>query len=523
LPLAWILVAETMRFFGTPDSQLDLRGRSPLGPAFAIAVTVLCAVALTRCGGGSSAMTPPPPGDQNVACNPGNTGSVTNPALPGLYPLSPGPAGTFFGINANGLKDPWPTTGVPLTSWRSLGASVKWADINTDSGVYDFSRLDQWLTKAKTGNTDVMFTAYATPSWDSSRGKNSVSPNACCAFEMQNGPGICDPPVDLNCDGTGTDQTFIDFLVALIQHVGPGTIKYWELWNEPNIPSEWNGEADCVNSGVAHPGNVMLARMAKDLKTTVAALDPNAKFTTPAATDGSKAGDWLGRYLSETNGGSYADINAFHGYISTGGCPSDCPVAEAVGDEIDHLNSLLPASAKGKPLFDTEGYWGTAKNPDGTRTTGITDPDQQASFVARYYLIQMWKQVAKFYWWNWDIALETAFYNSTNHLLTAPGNAYVRIVQWTDGGASKIGPCATNPSVATQWTCTITAASGPASVAIWDTSQPCNAGTCSTTNVDLQAIGLGSFNAYQDLLGNTTSISNGTVPVGLRPVLLIHH
>jgi hypothetical protein len=460
--------------------------------------------------------TPPP------VCNQGNN-DLTNGALPGAFPLSPGPSGTFFGINANGLKDPWPTTGIPVASWRSLGGGVKWADINTASGTYDFSRLDQWLSQAKLNNTDIMFTVYATPSWASSHGQNSVSPNTCCAFEMQNGPGICDPPVDLNCDGTGTNQTFIDFLTALVQHVGVGTIKYWELWNEPNVAGEWNGDQDCASSGVTHAGDVMMARMAKDLKTTIAAFDPNAKFTTPAPTDGSKAGDWLGRYLSNTNGGSYADINAFHGYINgTSGCPSACPVAEAVGDQIDHLNSLLPASSQGKPLFDTEGFWGTMKNSDGTHTTAITDPDQEQSFVARYYLIQMWKQVAKFYWWNWDIEKETAFYDSTKQLLTAPGNAYVRIVQWTDGGASKVGPCAKNASVTTQWTCSITPAGGGASVAIWDTAQTCNAGTCSTTNVNLQAIGLGSFNAYEDLLGKTTLIANGTVPVGLRPVLLIH-
>ncbi len=495
------------------------RGVSYLGPALATAITLLCAVALTQCGGGSAPQPQPTP--VTPACNANNNGTVTNPPLAGLYALSPGPSGTFFGINTNVLKDPWPTTAIPLSSWRSLGSAVKWADINTASGVYDFTRLDQWLSEAKANNTDVMFTTYATPSWASSRGQDSASPNTCCAFEMQNGPGICDAPVDLNCDGTGADAIFTDFLTALVQHVGPGTIKYWEMWNEPNIPSEWNGEVDCASSGVSHPGDVMLARMAKDLRTTVTALDPNALFTTPAATDDTKAGDWLGTYLTSTDGGTYADINAFHGYISNGACPSDCPVAEEVGNEIDHLNSLLPAASKGKPLFDTEGYWGTAKNSDGTLTTGITDPDQQASFVARYYLIQMWKQVAKFYWWSWDIDSQTAFYNSTNNLLTAAGNAYVHIVQWTDGGASKVTSCATNPSVTTQWTCTITSPTSVVSAPIWDTSQTCNAGVCTTTPVNLQSIGLSSFNAYEDLYGHTTPITNGTVPVGLQPVLLI--
>jgi hypothetical protein len=161
-------VFRLMRFLGV--------NRRPLGPALATAITVLCAIALTRCGGGSTAQTQTT--TQTAACGqtPGSE-SLTNPALPGMYALSPGPAGTFFGINANGLKDPWPGTAIPVSSWRSLGGDVKWADINTGSGTYNFTKLDQWLSEAKASNTDVLFTAYATPSWASSRGKNSASPN----------------------------------------------------------------------------------------------------------------------------------------------------------------------------------------------------------------------------------------------------------------------------------------------------------------------------------------------------------
>jgi len=482
-------------------------------------ITVLLIIGLTRCSSSSKTGTE----TQNDVCGDGGGSSATAPPLPGLYPLNPGPAGTFFGINTNDLGASWPATGIPVTSWRSHGGGVKWADINTGPGAYDFSRLDRWLSEAKTNNTDIMFTIFATPSWASSHGVNSSSPNPCCDFAKQNGPGTCDPPADLNCDGTGTNETFISFVTALVQHAGPGTIKYWELWNEPNVAREWNANADCANSGVEHPSQVMLARMAKDLKNTVIGFDPNAKFTTPAATAGSKAGDWLGLYLTSTDGGNYADINAFHGYINnSSGCPSDCPIAEAVGDQIDHLNALLPASAQGKPLFDTEGFWGDAKNPDGSRTTAITDPDQQASFVVRYYLIQMWKRVAKFYWWTWDISNQSAFYNSSSNLLTAPGNAYVRVVQWTNGGAATVGPCGTDPSVATLWTCTIHSASGAVSEAIWDTSQTCSSGTCTTTNVNLSSLNPPfSFNAYLDLSGNVTAISNQSVPVGLKPILMV--
>ena len=436
---------------------------------------------------------------------------------PAQYPdPSPGTTGSFFGINANSLADPWPATMIPVSSWRSLGASVKWADIDSN-GVYDWSRLDKWLAQAKAQKTDVLYTVYATPSWASSRGMNSASPNSGCTYQQQNGPGVCDPPSDLNCDGTGSNQAFQNFVSALIQHAGPGTIKYWELWNEPNVDAQWNGDADCAASGVQHAGNLMLARMAKDLRTIVRAADAKAMFTTPAATSATNAGNWLADYLTNTDGGNYADINAFHGYVGTGMCPSECPVAERVQFQIEHLTSLLPPAAQGKPLFDTEGAWGAPKNANGKKVNAITDADQQQSFLARYYLMQMWKGVAKFYWWNWDLANMSSFYDAGTHSLNQAGVAYTQIVRWTNGGSAKVESCSTNPSVPSQWTCIIKSPKGLESQAIWDTAQSCESGNCSTVDVTVPS----QFNAYLDLGGNANTISGQQVAVGLKPILLI--
>jgi hypothetical protein len=437
------------------------------------------------------------------------------------YPIpNPGATGMFFGMNTNILSDPWPGTMIPLGSWRSLGSQVKWADIETGPGVYDFSHLDGWLSKAKQSNADVLFTMYATPSWASSRGPNCtgigtphkgcLGPTNICAFLQQNGPGVCDPPIDLACDGTGTNQTFVDFVTALIQHVGPGTIKYWEMWNEPNNPNEWNGDADCAST--PHGGYLMLARMARDMRAIVSAADPNARFTTPPCGSPNCAASWLATYFANTDGASSADIIAFHGYITTGGCPSDCPVPENVGVQIDRLISKLPASAKGKPLFDTEGSWG---GPPGQKNVNsITDPDQQASFLARYYLVQMGKHVAKFYWWNWDISGEAAFYNASANSLNPAGNAYIQVVRWTNGGTATVGPCSATGTV---WTCSLQSPTGAEAEAIWDTSQTCNGGSCSTAQVSIPS----QFNAYLDLSGNQGQLSGSSAAVGSKPILLI--
>jgi len=484
------------------------RSNAVCGLAAAILIPVI--LVLSSCGGTSSP-------------------SITSVSYPITTPGT-GATGSFFGQDTNVVDsagDPWPGTVVPVTTWRTLGASVKWADIDTgvisgSEDTYDFTRLDRALTFVQQSGMDVIFTMYATPSWASSRGKNCTgvgSPVGClgpanmdCAFQQQNGPGICDPPIDLSCDGTGSNQIFQNFVTALIHHVGPGKIKYWEMWNEPNISTEWNGGNDCAGSGVAHAGDLMLARMARDMKVIITTVDPEAKFTTPAVSG--DAGAWIADYFNNTDGGESADIIAFHGYTSqTGGCPSDCPLAEQIADQTDQIAADLPASQLGKPLFDTEGNWGFVRDENGNLASAITDPDEQASFLARFYLIQMWKQVAKFSWYSWDYPL-TQLYDPTTGSLTEAGSAYVQIVRWTNGGTAAVGPCSANGTV---WTCTLTATNGAQAEAIWDTSQTCSSGNCTTNDVTVRS----QFNAYLDLAGNVTAVANGTAPVGLKPILLI--
>jgi hypothetical protein len=479
------------------------RGRPKLTAFLAAAALMLFLLAACGCSGISN-----------------SSSSTSHGAPANSYPNPiPGPTGSFFGIATNVATDPWPGTMIPLTSWRTLGSSVKWADINTGPGIYDFSKLDQWLTQAKSSHADVLFTTYATPSWASSRGADCTgvgtpypgclgSPNTFCAFQQQDGPGICDPPMDLACDGSGTDQTFINFISAVVQHVGPGTIKYWEMWNEPGNPAEWNGVTDCRSTPNAT--YIMLARMAKDLKATVLALDHNAQFSSPPLGDPYSAGSWLGKYFANTDAASSTDIIGFHGYINKGVCPSECPAAEQIGVAIDQMVSGLPASARSKPMFDTEGSWGGVK----TKGEAVTDPDQQASFLARYYLIQMSKGVAKLYWWNWDISTEAEFYDANTNALTPAASAYIEIVRWTNGGTAIVQPCRANGTV---WTCTLNPTDDAPAEAIWDTSQTCSGGTCSTTNQSVPS----QFNAYLDLSGNTTAISGSSVPVGFKPILVI--
>lgn len=412
--------------------------------------------------------------------------------------VNPGLPASFFGMHINELSIPWPT--VPFASYRSLNSgNILWADINTAEGKYDWSHLDPWIAKAQAGGQDILYTMFGTPSWASSRGVNSSNPDTGCSFVSVNGPGVCDAPDDLNPDGTGTDQHWKAFVTALINHVGPGTIKYWEIWNEWNISNEWNGT------------QAQMLRLAQDAQAILKAADPNSLITSPSVVNADLAAkNWLLGYF-QAGGGQYADIIAVHGYVSspTTVCPSACPVPENVAAVLDNTRAVMAtAGQEGKPLFDTEGSWGV--------TSDMSDPDRQVEFTARFYLIQLAGTTAspgfdKFYWFGWDYTNTGGFYDPNSGKITPPGVAYQQIYNWSVGAVTS--RCA--PS-GTQWACGFSRAGGYQAEAIWDTSQSCANGNCTTRNVSVDP----QYVQYRDLAGAVTPIVNNVVPMGSKPILL---
>jgi hypothetical protein len=388
---------------------------------------------------------------------------------------------SFFGIHINKLTNPWPTAlGFKFGGFRTMASQTKWNDINTAPGVYNWSRLDRWLALAEQSGQDVMFTMFYTPAWASS------SPTAGCA----NGSfpaGGCYPPNDLNSDGTGSNQHFRDFITALMAHVGPGKIHYLEIWNEPNIQSEWMGTFP------------QLVRMAQDASTIAKGVDPNIKIVAPPETgDGGNPGllmNWTAKFLA-AGGGQYVDVIALHGYVVH---PEDFLV------RLENLRSVMAAyGVTDKQIFDTEGSWGIFSN--------TYDPDQQVAFTGRSYLVHASAQVDRYYWYAWDLPNTGNFYSGQAQAVTAPGMAYLEVYRWLHGAAPS-GPCAVNGTV---WTCSYTRANGYRALAVWDAVQTCGGGSCTTATY---AVPTGLVQ-YRDLQGNLTPLSGSQVKISLKPILI---
>ena len=400
---------------------------------------------------------------------------------------------SFFGIHVNESISPWPNQyGFNFGGFRSLSSQVNWSDINTASGVYNWTKFDSWMAKAAAAGQDVLYTIYSTPAWASS------NPTDICTGYAPD-IGGCDPPNDLNSDGTGTNQHFKDYVTALMNHVGSGKIRYVEVWNEPNITTEWSGTY------------AQMIRMASDAYTIVKAADPNALVLSPPVSYDMALNNWMKPYL-QAGGGQYADIIGVHGYLSTPGvvCPNNCPVPENVGKTLDDMRALMLANGQqNKSLFDTEGAWGITAN--------VTDPDIQVAFTGRFYLIQVAGTAAsrgfdRFYWYGWDIKSGEEFRDTASSTITPTGIAYQQLYNWTIG--AMMSPCLANGTI---WTCTIKRLGGYQALAVWDTAQACSGGVCTTSTYAYDP----RYTKYYTLAGSASiPLSGGTVQIGAKVILL---
>jgi hypothetical protein len=366
--------------------------------------------------------------------------------------------------------------GAKLGGVRLMTATMKWSDLNIAPGVYDWSNFDTWMSTTQANGQNVLFTVYNTPAWASS------NPTAVCAAAT----GGCYPPLDLNADGTGTNQHFKDFVSALITHAGAGKIKYLEIWNEPNITTEWMGTY------------AQLVRMAKDAYTVAKALDPNILISSPPETGDGKNSlymNWLGNFLA-AGGGQYIDTIDFHGYAYQ--------TAEDLAVRINNLRAITTIyGQQGKPVFDTEGSWGVFSK--------MTDPDQQAAFLGRQYLLQIASQINRFYFFGWDYGNTGDLYNTSSGKLTLAGIAYQQIYQWMQG-ATPTAPCKASGTV---WTCNFTRPNGYQAMAVWNSSQTCLNTLCTTLQFTVPI----GYIQYRDLSGTLKTVTGSQIPLGLKPIL----
>ena len=405
------------------------------------------------------------------------------PAFGASGPPSKSIPPTYFGLHAQKVvvpprlqmpPAPWPT--IPFASFR-LWSIPDWFQINGMPGQqYNWKAIDLFLDLAEEHKVNVLYTMGHTPRWASSDPDDRGCPPAYS-------PGGCDPPKDLNSDGSGSNQAFRDFVTALAKHA-KGRIQNYEGWNEPE-GNQWRGSQQ------------QLVRMAKDMNSIVKEIDPSANILTPACLGAPRDNARCLDEFLRAGGGQYVDVISFHGYL----WPKP-PVPERIVDLVQALHEVMDRNGQSsKPLWDTEGGWG--------RREEYPNPDLQAAFLARMYLLQWSLGVERFYWFTWSHYPAGTLYDIETNQLTKAGVAYKQMYDWLVG-ATQSEACREKGGV---WTCGYTRPDGYQALAVWDASLDIS--RTKPYSAPQQ------FTRCRDLDGNVTDISKShSVPISQKPVLL---
>jgi hypothetical protein len=396
------------------------------------------------------------------------------PAIPPTSPTptptpSPAPASTsplpstFFSQNWNKASE-FPS--VPFGGIRLWDTYTSWEEIETSQGTYDWRNLDVWLAIAARNHKDVLYTLGRTPQWI------SAQPSATCYYGND---GCAATPADVDSG----DNAWKGFITALVEHslASPTAhIKYYELWNEPQLAKSWSGTF------------AQLSIMAKDAYSIVHTLDPSALVVGPSPT-GPNPAAWLQSYYA-AGGANPQDIVAFHAYVGSN--------PEMILSITDDIRSVMSSYGIGNaPVWVTEGSWGL--------NTTLTDA-QQAAYLAQEHIFLWSKNVSRYYWYAWGNSKWGTLWDTT-HGVHPSGTAYGFLYNWLVGSVTSLSPCAQEADAT--WTCRLILANGNPAEIVWNASAS-KSWTVSPAFTSYQTLDNDTVNP---ILGNTVTIEN-------RPILL---
>ncbi len=359
----------------------------------------------------------------------------------------------------------WPMTIAQPGMIRLWDSQVQWHLLNPGAGVYDWGTLDKYLDAiAAHQPRSAMYTFGYTPCWDT-RAKCEV------------GWGSTYPPSDLSKNGSPSFNLFVTALVdhcSQAHHCVKDYIKYWEMWNEANAPSFWNGTVEQLYSLMAPAIPIIRNHI------------PGAIVLSPPANRGDT--DWMKNWLNEENSrGRLSDIFSFHLYLQN-------KLPEFRFDTVKEMINLKNNTSgwRDVPWLNSESNFDAATFSCATRY----DADDCAGQIVRWHLLHFSYGARQLSWY---------YFNTTIGHNTQFSNTYHTMMDWLVGGHFT-GECSAAGAVVT---CPFVEANGHSAIFVWNVP-----GDAAYTPAD-------QYSDYKTLDGATTAISRGQrIPISVKPIML---
>jgi hypothetical protein len=386
----------------------------------------------------------------------------------------------------------WPATQAQPGIVRLWDTGVSWKSLNPSSGSYSWTELDDWLDliAAKQPRAAV-YTIGWTPYWD--------APSGTCQTINASDGSPC-PPTDLISSGSATFNSFIS---ALVGHCSPNNhcvstyIKYFELWNEPDVSDRWTGTAAQLYQMMAPAVTII-----KNNVSGVKILSPPLTYVNE--NDGTYRA-WQCSWLAqEVSNGILSDIYAVHKYWQQS--TPENQLSEIASELAPNTSYDSTCSASGwttLPAWLTETNYQNQGMP-GTPyvcDTSLYSTSDCAGQIVRAQLLftggGSGLGMSNVDWYSWLPAVGD---------VTLSDTVYYYMMKYLVGGT--LESC--NNVSGTIWSCSFTEANGANALWIWT---PTAAGTA--------FIVPSGYTDYRDLGGGTTGVTGGqTITIGPEPIML---
>jgi hypothetical protein len=366
---------------------------------------------------------------------------------------------------------PWPE--IPFGSWRFWDAKVSWPWLEPVQGKWNFTELDKLVDLAARHKVDILLPLGLSPQWASAR------PNEKSSYSL----GFAAEPADIN------NWRIYVRTVALRYR---GKIRYYEIWNEPNLPGFFSGSVETMIT--------LTKEAAKILKE----VDPTVVVVSPSATAPGSGPVWIEKFLKQ-GGGQYVDIIGYHFYVSPQPPEDMVPL-------VSTIKGIMTKYAVSKPLWNTEAGWFMAneKTPVIAAASGfkskVLNKDEAMAYIARSYILNWAVGVERFYWYAWDNG-EMGLTEKDGKTVKMQATAYAEIQKWLVG--AKMVKCASDDNGT--WVCQLTRAGGYKSRIIWNPNR----------KVTFTLPVAWGVKQIRDLTGNKRTIKKGTAPIEIGPTPLL--
>lgn len=282
---------------------------------------------------------------------------------------SPVPA-SLFNLNLINFEygTVWPT--IPFKGWRN--AYADWPILEPNRNEWQFDNLDRDIALAQQHGVEMLLMLKDTPTWASAR----PTEPGCCTPDAPKGR-IAEPK---------NIQDWRNYVRTVAMRY-KGRVRYYELWNEPNVKRFYSGT---VKQLVAL--NRAAYQVLKEVDPTITVI--SSAMSAPE----SNALRYFEEYL-DLGGGKYADVIAYHFYVAPKSPEAMMPIIQQV------RSLLVKYNQAHKQLWNTETGWKIVnrdKNINDEEWAGHPLSISDASaYIARSYILSWAKGVERLYWYAW--------------------------------------------------------------------------------------------------------------------------